>query len=224
VFTASRKRKQKSDRINRITRYKGLRARSVSPQAKKSCLSRKSCLPNGIFLSHSIGVKKINFGNLPCQSSFITRSAFVRQPDRPGAADRHALGLTAAQVAMVDIIIPWDERIKGTGFCEGFFPDKPRTIGLLIRMIVSHAKHPFAVNTYHRLARTGFQIILVYPDGGSARIDHSEVLDGAGHFTEMATTALFGINFYHHFHCCLLSFVDPRINSKDRVQVSGVSI
>jgi hypothetical protein len=151
VFTASRKRKQKSDRINRITRYKGLRARSVSPRK------------NPVYPVNP--VKKINFGNLPCQSSFITRSAFVRQPDRPGATDRHALGLTAAQVAMVDIIIPWDERIKGTGFCEGFFPDKPRTIGLLIRMIVSHAKHPFAVNTYHRLARTGFQIILVYPDG-----------------------------------------------------------
>jgi hypothetical protein len=69
--------------------------------------------------------------------------------DRTGAANTHALGLTAAQVTMVDIIIPLNERIKGTGFCKGSFPDKPGTICLRIRVVAIHAKHLFALNTSH---------------------------------------------------------------------------
>ena len=82
-------------------------------------------------------------------SSIIPLSAFFKDPDRTGAADTHALGMTAAQVAMVDIIIPLNEGIKGTGFCKGFSPDKPGPICLRVRVGVIHAEHSFALNTSH---------------------------------------------------------------------------
>jgi hypothetical protein len=60
--------------------------------------------------------------------SFAIRHSFNRHSsivisvtgglNRAGAANRHALGMAAAQVAMVDIIIPFNERIKGAGLCQ----------------------------------------------------------------------------------------------------------
>ena len=105
---------------------------------------------------------------------------------------------------MVDIIIPLNERIKGTRFCKRSIPEKPGTICLRIRVIVIHAEHSFALNTYHRFACTGLQIILEDPDGGSTRIDHPQMLDGASHFAETATAALFRVDFYPDIHYCLL--------------------
>jgi hypothetical protein len=129
------------------------------------------------------------------QSSFVLRSAFVRGLDRTGTADTHASGMTAAQIAMVDVIIPLKNRMKGTRFCKGFFPDKPGTICLRIRLVIIHAQHPFALNTDHRFARTGPQIIFEYFDGRSIRVGHSQMLDRADHFAETTAAAFFSINF-----------------------------
>jgi hypothetical protein len=49
-------------------------------------------------------------------SSIILLSSFFRDPDRTGAADRYALGMTTARAALVDIILPLNERMKGTEF------------------------------------------------------------------------------------------------------------
>ena len=49
-------------------------------------------------------------------TQIVLRIAFVKDLDRTRAADTHALGSTAAQIAMVDIIIPLNKRMKGTRF------------------------------------------------------------------------------------------------------------
>ena len=58
--------------------------------------------------------------SIKCHSSFYQSSSFISatfntDPDCTGAANRHALGTTAAQVAVVDIIISFNQRIKGAG-------------------------------------------------------------------------------------------------------------
>jgi hypothetical protein len=63
-----------------------------------------------------MGWKRCASDSVDRPSSFVIRSAFVRNLDRTGAANTHASGMTAAQIAMVDIIIPSNERMKGTRF------------------------------------------------------------------------------------------------------------
>jgi len=59
---------------------------------------------------------KATFSNTSAGGSIVIRSAFVKDLDRTGTADTHALGMTAAQIAMVDVIIPLKNRMKGTRF------------------------------------------------------------------------------------------------------------
>jgi hypothetical protein len=91
--------------------------------------------------------------------------SFPTDLDRTSAAEIHALRITAAQITMVNIILPLNERMKGARFCKGSFPDKPETMGFLIRLVVIHAEHFFALYTYHRFACAGLQIVLKNPDG-----------------------------------------------------------
>ena len=51
---------------------------------------------------------------------------------------------------------------------------------------------------YYRLAGTGSQIVFSYADGRTVDVNHTQVVYGAGHFTEMTAAALFGMCFNLH--------------------------
>jgi len=88
--------KEKFDRINRIIRIKGPSAKGrFAATDKKSNRSCKSCLPNGIFSSHSIGVLLkyirsnpfnwlIVHGSTPGASSFMRTGSTGNFPYQAG--------------------------------------------------------------------------------------------------------------------------------------------